>query len=129
MNTSDELIQKQVEEGSASFGADADAYKVVFNSLKKEPGIKLSADFAYKVSQLASSPEKSFNWEKFLLISGGIGFIIALIYAIVSVEATFSFGIFTFLSSNQGLLVFGIIFILGLNWLDKKLTHSRPQHT
>ena len=128
MNTSDEFIQKQVEEGTASFGSDADAYKVVFNSLKKEPHFKLSADFANKVSMLAT-PEKSFNWEKFLLISGAIGFIAAFIYAVISVQATFSFGAFTFLSSYQGLLVFAVIFILGLNWLDKKLTHTHVQHS
>jgi hypothetical protein len=128
MNTSDEFIQKQIEEGIPTSGTDADAYQVVFNSLKKEPHFRLSADFATKVSMLAS-PEKSFNWEKFLLISGGIGFLVSLIYAIISVHTTFSFGAFTFLSSYQGLLVFGVIFILVLNWLDKKLMHSRAQHT
>ena len=128
MNTSDEFIQKQFEEGIAPLGPDADAYKVVFSALKKEPHIKLSADFANKISLLAS-PEKSFNWEKFLLISGGIGFLAAFIYAMVSVNVTFSFGAFSFLSSYQGLLVFGVIFILVLNWLDKKLMHTRAQHT
>jgi len=78
---------------------------------------------------MLASPEKSFDWEKFLLISGGIGFLAALIYAIASVKATFSFGAFTFLSSYQGLMVFGVVFILGLNWLDKKLTHTRVQHS
>jgi hypothetical protein len=128
MNTSDELIQQQIEKGISTPGIDADAYKVVFNAIKKEPQLKLSSDFASKVALRVSS-EKSFNWDKFLLIGGGIGFVLALIYAIGSVEATFSFGAFTFLSSYQGLLVFGVIFILGLNWLDKKLTHSRTQHT
>ena len=128
MNTPDEFIQKQIEEGVPTFGTDADAYKVVFSSLKKETHLKLSADFANRISLLAS-PEKSFNWEKFLLISGGIGFFAALIYAIVSVHATFSFGAFTFLSSYQGLLVFGVIFILILNWLDKRLAHAHTHHT
>jgi hypothetical protein len=127
MKTSDEFIQKQIEEGIIPSGAEGDAYKVVFNSLKREPHLKLSADFAKKVSLLAT-PEKSFNWEKFLLIGGGVGFFLALIYAIVSVKATFSVGAFTFLSSYQGLLIFGGLFILMLNWLDKKIIHSRIQH-
>jgi len=127
MNISDEHIQQQVEKGIPASGIDADAYKVVFNAIKKEPHLKLSSDFASKVA-FRVTPEKSFNWDKFLVVGGGIGFLLALIYAIASVEATFSFGAFTFLSSYQGLLVFGVIFVLGLNWLDKKLTHSHSQH-
>jgi len=128
MSTPDEFIQKQVEEGTASFGSDADAYKVVFNSIKKEPHFKLSPDFANKVS-LFASPEKSFNWEKFLFISGGLGFVIAFIYVIASLNTTFSFGAFTFLSSYQGLLFFGTSLLFLLNWLDKKLIHARTEHT
>jgi hypothetical protein len=127
MNNSDEFIQKQVEEGSPTFGTDADAYRVVFSSLRKEPGFKLPLDFANKVSMLAS-PEKSFNWDKFLVIGGGIGFLVTLIYAIISVEVTFSFGAFTFLSSYQGLLFFGAALLFVLNWLDNKLIHSRTEH-
>ena len=128
MNTPDEFIQKQIEEGVPTSGIDAEAYKVVFDSLKKEPYFRLSADFANKVSKLAS-PEKSFNWDKFLVIGGGVGFLMALIYAIVSVEATFSFGAFTFFSSYQGLFFFGVIFVLMLNWIDRKLIHSRTEHS
>jgi hypothetical protein len=127
MNTSDESIQKQVEEGIAPLGLDSEAYKLVFNSVKKEPNYKLSTDFAYRISLLAS-PEKSFNWDKFLVIGGGIGFFIALIYVIVSASTIFTFGAFTFLSNYQGLLFFGVIFILTLNWLDKKLVPSRTEH-
>jgi hypothetical protein len=127
MNTSEENIQQQIEKGIPTSGIDVDAYQIVFNAIKKEPHLKLSAGFANKVA-LRVSPEKSFNWDKFLLIGGGIGFFLSLMYAILSVNATFSFGAFTFLSSYQGLLVFGIIFILGLNWLDKKLTHSNAHH-
>ena len=119
----DELIQKQIEQGNIPLGIDGDAYRFVFSALKREPNFKLSADFATKVSALTSS-EKSFNWDKLLLIGGGVGFVAALIYAIISVKTSFSVGVFTFVSGYQGLIIFGAIFILLLNWLDKKLIRT-----
>ena len=124
--SSDEILQNQIEIGNSASGVDADAYKIVFNSLKKEPQCNLSTDFAVKVSSLAT-PKKSFDWDKFILIAAGFGFVAALAYALILVKPTFSPGAFTFVSGYPGLIVFAIVFILFLNWLDKKLI--KPSHS
>jgi hypothetical protein len=123
MNTTDEIIQKQTEEGNAPSNTDGEAYRLVFNSLCKEPGYKLSVNFAKKVSSIAIV-KKSFNWDKFFFIAGGVGFGIALIYSIVSIQASFSVGVFRFFSSYAGLSAFGIAFVSLLNWLDKKFINK-----
>ncbi|MGC4020938.1 MAG: hypothetical protein QM734_02875 [Cyclobacteriaceae bacterium] len=124
--SSDDLIQNQIEGKQEITGPDADAYKIVFKSLKKEPNYNLSNDFALKVSSLAES-KKTFNWERFILISGIFGFLGALIFSLAWVKPSFSFGVFTFFSGYRGLIIFAIIFVLVLNWVDKKLI--RPTTT
>ena len=121
--TPDELIQKQIEEGNAPQGIDGHAYRLVFKSLKKEPITKLSPDFASRVAALASSPSKKFDWDKFFFIGGIAAFGIALIYAVFVTEFTLSFGEFKFFASYPLLFIFGIIFIVALHLLDKKLIH------
>jgi hypothetical protein len=127
MNKSDENIQKQVEAGMPATGIDADAYQLVFKSLKKNPGFNLSPDFAQKVAALPKAPATAFNWDKIFLISGIVGFIGALIYVITYTQFTLSAGAFHFVSGYPALFAFGAAFIFLLNWLDKKLlrnTHS-----
>ncbi len=126
MKTSEEIIQKQTEEGNAPANIDGEAYKLVFEALCKEPAFKLPSDFAKKVSLMASE-KKSFNWDKFFFICGGIGFVAALIYAFASIQASFSVGVFQFFSSYSGLALFGVVFVLLLNWVDKKII-NKPSH-
>ncbi len=117
----DESIQKQIEEGNIPSGVDADAYRLVFQSLKKEPNIKLSTDFAQRVSLMASSRSKSFDWDKFFLFAGIGAFGIALIYAIVATDFTLSLGAFQFVSDYSFLFIFAIAIIAVVQWLEKKL--------
>lgn len=120
MKNSDEIIQKQIEGGNLPEGLEGESYKVVFNALKKNPEFKLPSNFAHRVAAIAKAPAKAFNWDKFFLISGCISFLIALTYAILSLHATFSVGVFSFISGYPGLIVFAIIFVILLNWIDKK---------
>ncbi|MBI1770178.1 MAG: hypothetical protein HY015_10750 [Bacteroidetes bacterium] len=117
----DELIQKQMEEGSNPSGVDAEAYRVVFNSLKKEPAYKLSPDFASRVAARAHAPAKTFDWDKFFLIGGMVLFLAVLVYAIAVTQFTFSAGVFRFFESYSTLFVFGTVFIVALHLLEKKL--------
>lgn|GEM_PF-5428280 len=121
MNTPDELIQKQVEEGNAPSGANAEVYRLVFHSLKKEPAYKLSTGFASRVASQAMAPAKSFDWEKLLLIGVPVAFLSALIYCLVVTDFTLSAGAFQFLAGYPTLFVFGTVFIIVLHLLDKKL--------
>jgi flagellar biogenesis protein FliO len=123
MNTQDEIIQKQTEEGNAPSNADGEAYRLIFDSLRKDHSYKLPADFAKKVSSIAIT-KKAFDWDKFFFIIGGLGFVIMLIYSVVSIQATFSIGVFRFFSSYAGLSIFAIVFVVLLNWLDKKFINK-----
>ena len=120
MKNSDEIIQQQVETGHAPEGPEGDSYKIVFSALKKNPEFKLPTNFAHRVAAMAPDRGKAFNWDKFFLISGCVSFFFALIYAIASIHTKFSAGVFSFISGYPGLIVFGIFFILVLNWIDKK---------
>src|SRR5882724_3560603 len=111
MNTPDELIQKQVEEGNIPLGADAEAYRLVFRSLKKEPNYKLSPDFASKIAAQAVVSSESFNWERLLFIGVPVAFLGALIYCLVVTNFTLSAGAFQFLAGYPTLFVFGTVFI------------------
>jgi len=117
----DESIQKEIEEGKFPSGVDADAYRLIFRSLKKEPNMNLSADFAQRVSLMAGSRSKSFDWDKFFLFAGFGAFSIALIYAILATDFKFSLGAFQFLSDYSFLFIFAVAFITGAHWLEKKL--------
>ncbi len=116
----EELIQKQIESGSVPDGLDGQSYKIVFNALKKDPEFVLPTNFAHRVAAMAPSKAKAFNWDKFFLISGLISFLMVVIYAIVMINATFSVGVFSFFSGYPGLIGFAILFVILLNWIDKK---------
>lgn len=120
MKESEENIQKLVETNQHVEGADVESYKIVFNALKKRPDFKLPSNFAHRVSAMAPSQAKAFDWDKLFLISGCISFLIALIYSILTLHAKFSVGIFSFVSGYPGLIVFAIAFVIFLNWIDKK---------
>ncbi len=120
MKNPDEIIQKQIEEGKAPEGLDGESYKVIFSALKKSPELKLPTNFAHRVAAMAPGQAKTFSWDKFFLIGGCISFFFALIYAITSIHPKFSVGVFSFISGYPGLIVFVVIFILLLNWIDKK---------
>ncbi len=117
----DESIQKQIEEGNIPSGVDADAYRLIFQSLKKEPNFKLSADFAQRVSSMAYSQSKSFDWDKFFLFAGFFALTIAMVYAIAVTDFTFSVGSFQFIKDYSFLLIFAVGVIALLQWIDKKL--------
>jgi hypothetical protein len=120
MKSPDELIQKQTEAGAPPSTAEGEAYRMVFEALRKEPQYRLPSNFASKVAAKAMA-EKGFNWDKFFLISGCIATVAAFIYALISIKASFSVGVFQFFSSYYGLAVFGIVFVLLLQWIDRRL--------
>lgn len=129
MKTQDEIIQEQVEKGvHDSKDVNYRAYQIVFNGVSKKPDISLSPGFSSrvirKIQQLKEdrSLRKDFMW----LGIGLFAFIIATIIAISMTSFKFDFGAFGFIKSYGGLLVFGVVFIMGLQWLDKKLLVNNP---
>lgn len=115
----EEELQNQIEQGLRTHDSDdALAYQRVFNSLKKEPDFHVSLPFADRIIALIEKKEerKDFWW-----IAAGIFLtVIALIVALAITKVNWSTGSFTFVSEYYGLVLFGIVFILALQWIDKK---------
>ena len=109
-----------IESGNVPDGLDAESYRVVFDALKKEPDFKLSSDFASKVAAMMPGTKPSFNWDRFFFVDGFISFVGAFAYAFVSISPAFSTGVFSFVSGYPGLFVFAVVFVILLNWVDKK---------
>ena len=124
MNNKDEELQKQFDEGNfLGDGVDAQAYQKVFDALKQEPEYMLPVYFADRVVTLIESKEKAkeVSRDNFWLGLGLFSFVIALIVALALTDFKLSFGAFQFFAGYPGLIIFGIGFILLLNWLDKKI--------
>lgn len=117
----DEQIQHQIENGKTPEGAEADAYRLVFHALKKEPATALPDNFAKRVSSLALAPKKSFDWDKFFFVAGLLAFICALGYAVFATSFTFSVGTFQFLANHSYFVIFAIAVLALVQWVDKKI--------
>lgn len=124
MKTQDEIIQEQVEKGVFNTNdEDYRAYQIVFDGVGRKPDVSLSPGFTHsvikKIQQLKEerSLRKDFMW----LGIGLFAFIIATIISISLTNFKFDFGALGFINSYGGLLVFGVVLIIGLQWLDKKL--------
>ncbi len=120
----EEELQNQIEQGLRTHDSDdALAYQRVFNSVKKEPDFHVSLPFADRIVALIEKKEerKDFGW-----IAAGIFLtVIALIVALAMTKVNWSTGAFTFISEYYGLFLFGIVFILLLQWIDKKLVRKQ----
>ncbi len=123
----DEQIQEAIERGDNLSSKDAKAYRMVFHALSREPGFALPATFADRV--MSRLTEKRSSRDIFWLFMGLGSLFLTLIVAILlsGFKPDFSFlsvGAFTFLSSYKGLVVFGILFILLLQWIDRKFVRK-----
>ena len=120
----DEELQNQIEQGLRNQDSDdAHAYQRVFNSLKKEPYFHVSLPFADRIVALIEKKEerKDYWW-----IAAGIFLsVIALIIALALTKVNWTTGAFTFISEYYGLVLFGIAFILLLQWIDKKVVRKQ----
>lgn len=123
MKNKDEELQIQIEKGFNHEGSeDALAYRKLFDALRKEPDFNVSLPFADRIIDLIDKREekRDFWWM-------GIGIFLSLISMIVALtltQANWSAGVFTFLSGYPGLVIFGIAFILVLQWIDKKVVRK-----
>jgi hypothetical protein len=127
MNNKDEELLNQFEGGNLpNEGIDAQAYQKVFDALKREPEYTLPVYFADRLVTLIESKEKAkeVSRDNFWLGLGLFSMVITLIVAFALTEFKVSVGIFQFFAGYPGLAVFGIAFILLLNWLDKKIVRK-----
>lgn len=127
MTSHEESLQKQIEEGKTpSFNADTRAYQKVFDALKQEPHFELPLHFEDRILQQIEAHEmRAERRGAYWLIAGVFLLVIAAVIGAALVGFKPSFGAFAFLSRYTGLFFFGIVFIMALQWIDRKIV-QRP---
>lgn len=125
---SEEEIQHRLEAGDKITGSDVDAYRKVFDALKREPDFRLPINFADSVMNRITSKQESRS-EYFVIAGGVLFFIIAAIVTYALMDFTLSadvfklqadVGAYQFVKNYSGLFIFGAAFIILLQWVDKR---------
>lgn len=120
MKRAEEELQHQIEKGLVNDPTeDTRAYQRVFDALKKEPDFHVSLPFADRI--LVRIEKKEEQRDYWWMATGIFLTVITLIVSLVLTSPHWNAGAFTFLSGYPGLVVFGISFILLLQWVDKKV--------
>ena len=121
----DEELQNKIEKGQIGNSPDEKAYHMVFGVLKKEITYQLPSDFAGKVIRsMQAVSQQSTAREMVWLYAGLVSFVIAAGVAVTMTDFKINFGVLKFISGYPRLIVFGILFILSLQWVDKKLVRK-----
>lgn len=119
MKRLEEELQNQIANGLVNESDDARAYQLVFDALKKEPDFHVSLPFADRIIALIDKKEEKRDY--WWMAAGIFLIIVTLIVTLVLTRIHWSIGVFTFVSGYPGLVVFGVAFILLLQWVDKKV--------
>lgn len=120
MKLTDEELQNRIEKGHAADNLDASAYQRVFDALKKEPAFVLPSSFSDNVIKRIEIAKPEASKDNFWLGLGIFGFVLSAVITVVLTGFKFNAGAFKFLSGYPGLFVFGISFILLLQYFDRK---------
>ncbi len=126
MKNSDEELQRKLEQGIIpNDGMDSQAYQKVFDALTREPDFSLPASFADHILNLVESKEKAREATRDTLWFGlGLtSFLMATFAAFYLTDFKLSTGAFRFVSGYAGLITFGLLFVLLLHWVDRKIVH------
>jgi hypothetical protein len=96
---------------------------LVSNALEKQGEFRLPHSFADRVINAvqAKAALKEAKRDRWWLIVGVVGMVAALIYAMVAVEFKPGVGVFTFFQGYWGLITFGVLFVIALHVIDKRL--------
>ena len=126
MNQHEEDLQKKFEQGKPiPSGPDEKAYEVVFRALKRDPGYSLPSNFAEQVAAAATKGSHRERGDYFWFGAGIFFLLVAFVANILFTGVRLDFGFMKVLSDYRGLLVFGVVLIVLLNWLDKKLVREK----
>lgn len=131
MNAYEEELQKKLEDGQRQDHEDLDvkAYHEVFRALRKDPGYKLSPEFASKVVAKVAARHKLEQSREYLWFLAGVMLIvITAVVTIILMGFRPDFGLFEEMGQYKGLAAFAVVFVIFLNWLDKRLVRKRLTH-
>lgn len=122
----DEELQRQIEQGEKTLTSpDAEAYRKVFSSLQREPEFSLHSSFEDLVIQrIAAKHIKESSRDGWWFAGGIFLFIIGLIVAVVLIDFRPDVGVYSFLKGYPGLIIFAFLFILALNYVDRKFIRN-----
>jgi hypothetical protein len=125
--STEEYQQEQAEAGKFDKSIDSSAYQKVFQALGNQPVHTLSPNFADKVVEkiLQKKTSRITGAELTLAIVGVAFSIIIFIIAIILTGFKIQLGFLESLQSFKGLMIFGIAFILLLNWFDKLVVRRK----
>lgn len=121
----DEELQNKIEAGIPVQSDDGEAYRHVFTALKQEPAFHVSLPFADRIMAKIEKREeqRDFRWLAF-----GIFLSVIVLIVVLVITNAWTVGVFSFISGYPGLIVFGIAFVLLLQWVDKKLVRRDATH-
>lgn len=131
MNPYEEELQNNIERGHHGDGEEMDAkvYRQVFDALKKDPGYSLPPRFAEKViAKIAARQKKEQLRDYFWFAAGLFLFLVAAVVTLVVTGFRLDFGFLQTMADYKGLALFGLLFVVFLNWLDKRLVRQKLMH-
>ena len=125
MNLPDEDLQNKMEGNRPDASEEGVAYKKVFAALPIEPSFRLSANFADNVVRQIDAKEARTTKREMYWLAAGVLLLLtgALVGALLSGFRP-TFGGFKFFGSYPGLFAFGVLFLLLLHLVDKKLVRA-----
>ena len=131
MNAYEEELQNSIEKGQKPHveNMDMKAYEEVFRVLKKDPEYVLPPRFAERIVARIIADRESRNSTDYFWFGAGIFLLLSVsIATIILTGFRLNFGFLRVMSDYKGLAVFGVVFVLFLNWLDKRLIRGRIAH-
>jgi hypothetical protein len=100
------------------------AFSKVDRALKREPIFQLAPGFSDRVMARIDTSRVSSS-DLVWMGAGILAFIVATIVAIAFTNFKLNFGVLKFISGYPGLVAFGVLFILVLHWIDKKVIQKK----
>ena len=128
MNDQDEKLQHLAEKGILdTTSQDSIAYHHVLKAIREEPTYELPSNFSEKVILRIRQIQESRSMKKDLLwlCIGLSSFVVAAIVSIAITDFKFNSGVFTFFNKYGGLVLFGIAFVIILQWIDHKMVQVK----
>ncbi len=129
MSQNEEQLQNSMEAGKMPdlSNADEKAYRLVFDSLSKEPEYKLSAGFPDKVIQrvMANNQKRESSRDIWWLGPGILFMLIGLVIAITFAGVRFDLGFLKSMADYKWLVFAAAALVVIFNILDKKIVRSR----
>lgn len=125
MNSEKEKLRELLnEDKSTSINQlDVEAVSRMLSVLEKEDrSVHLSGNFSAGIIQKIVQKQKRenrFSW--FGYLAGVLGIIVSLIISLLVVDFKIDLGFLKGISSYSGLFLFGIAFILVLNFIEKRI--------